>query len=86
MRAHHCYIGQEPDANNDWHWVLPYEDPCACTGIRFGGLNTDTPERDFEPMHVEKPFLSDDLTEIRIRYGLECKGKYNVSQNNQSHI
>ena len=73
--AHPCYVGQERDPNNQWLWVLPYEDPCLCTSLRFGGLNIDTPKRDFDPVYVETPLLSDDLKEIRDYYGIECKGR-----------
>ena len=75
VRAHHCYVGRERDANNQWLWVLPYEDPCLCTSIRLGGMNIDTPERHFNPVYKLAPWVSEDLQAIRLYYGLECKGK-----------
>ena len=75
--ADHCMVGQERDVNNNWRWVLPYEDPSTCTSVRFGGLNMDTPERSFDPTYVKKSLVSDDLEEIRDHFGLHsrCKGR-----------
>ena len=75
VRAHYCYVGQERDRSNNWRWVLPYEDPCSCTSVRFSGLNIVTPERHFDPLYYDIPMISDDIMEIRDYYGLQCKGK-----------
>ena len=75
VRAIHCYAGKEKDGSNNWRWVLPYKDPCACTSVRIGGLNTVTPKRAFEPTYTKELLISDDVEKIREHYGLQCKGK-----------
>ena len=75
VRAHYCDVGRERDGTNEWRWVLPYEDPCTCTSVRFGGMNVDTPERHFKLTYEEEPLISVDIEEIRDHFGLRCEGK-----------
>ena len=75
VRAHTCLVGQERDHANDWRWVLPYEDPCACTSVMTGGVNFDTPERSFDPLYVNSPLRSDNINEIRKHFNINCQGK-----------
>ena len=70
-----CEIGQEKDENDIWKWVLPYANPCTCTSVRLGGMNTRTPIRPFKPLYVTKPLVSTDVARIRQFYGLQCKRK-----------
>ena len=70
-----CEVGQEKDENGIWKWVLPYANPCACTSVRFGGINTRTPIRPFKPTYASKPLVSTDAAKIRQHYRLHCKGK-----------
>ena len=69
------------DETNVWRWVLPYKDPCSCTSVIMGGVNTWTPIRPYKPKYVDTPLLSDDIDEIRDHYGITCVGMYNLSQN-----
>ena len=75
VKGHTCLVGQERDHDHNWRWVLPYEDPCACTSVMTGGVNFETPERSFDPMYVEKPMWSHNIEEIREHYNLKCKGR-----------
>ncbi|XP_071797803.1 uncharacterized protein [Asterias amurensis] len=61
-----CSIGQEPDAanGNKFRWVIPVSDPCECTKIRMGGLNTRTPARPFNVTYHDTPFINDDYKKI----------------------
>ena len=70
--AHICEVGRERDQHNEWKWVLPYPNPCECTSVIMGGLNTWTPIRPFIPVYVKSPLFSDDVNEIREHYGLAC--------------
>ena len=79
VQGHTCLVGQEKDRDNKWRWVLPYEDPCACTSVMTGGVNIETPERSFDPMYVEKPLRSNNIEEIREHYNLKCKGRKGLS-------
>ncbi len=77
VRAHYiCEVGQERDENNAWRWVLPYEDPCECTSIRYGGANIQTPKRPFKPVYVDEPLVGDNIEKIREHYGLDTTGEY----------
>ena len=38
----------------------------------MGGMNTWTPIRQYIPVYVESPLLSDDVNAIREHYGLTC--------------
>ena len=40
----------------------------------MGGMNTWTPVRSFVPTTVNTPLLSDDVSDIRRHYGLNCSG------------
>ncbi|XP_072048493.1 coadhesin-like [Amphiura filiformis] len=72
VRPHACEVGQEKDKDNIWRWSLPYEDPCQCTSVRFGGLNAYTPVRPFEPTYVDTPWVGDDVEKIWDHYNLTC--------------
>ena len=86
VRAHYiCEVGQEKDDKN-WRWVLPYKDPCKCTSIRRGGMNTHTPIRSFDPVYVDQPLLSNELKEIREHYHLDCIGEYCLYQKKSSPL
>ena len=53
INAYTCYLGQEPDSDGRMKWVLPYGEPCACTEVRLGGLNTKAQPRPFTPTHID---------------------------------
>ena len=72
MNAIICEVGREIDQHNEWKWALPYPDPCGCTKVIMGGMNTWKPIRPFIPLYVESPLLSDDVNTIREHYGLTC--------------
>ena len=72
VHAHICEVGNEINQHNEWKWVLPYPDPCSCTSVIMGGVNTWTPVRHFVPTYTDTPLLSEDVEEIRMHYGLEC--------------
>ena len=75
--ANTCEVANERNRHNEWKWVLPYPNPCGCTKIIMGGMNTWTPIRPFVPTYVETPLLSHDVDEIRRHYRLKCnKGKF----------
>ena len=71
--GHTCEVGREKDETNTWMWVLPYPDPCLCTKVIMGGMNTWTPMRPFKPVYAKSPLLSDDVKEIRMHYNLKCE-------------
>ena len=75
VRAHICEVGQEKNERGIWKWVLPYAEPCKCTSVRMGGMNTQTPIRPFRPTYVSKPLVSSKIAKIRKHYGLQCSGK-----------
>ena len=68
-----CEVGQERDETGIWKWVLPYAEPCDCTSVRFGGMNTRTPMRPFKPTFADKPLVSTNIAKIRQHYDLHCK-------------
>ncbi len=76
-QAFQCEVGQEPDPakNNKMRWVLPYKDPCQCTNIIQGGLNTITPRRPFKPHYIDTPLVTSDISKIRKHYNLDCLSK-----------
>ena len=74
VQTHICEVGREKDENNTWMWVLPYPDPCLCTEIIMGGMNTWTPIRPFKPVYAYSPLISDDVEKIREHYKLHCEG------------
>ena len=76
VQAYVCQVGREKDDQNAWRWILPYEDPCSCTSVIMGGVNTWTPKRPFKPTYVNTPLLSDNIDEIRAHYGIKCVGMY----------
>ena len=67
-------VGREKNQFKEWKWVLPYPDPCGCTEVIMGGMNTWTPVRPFEPTYADSPLLSDDINAIRDHYQLDCDG------------
>ena len=75
VSAHSCLVGQERDLDNKWRWVLPYENPCACTSVMTGGVNFETPERSFDPVYVNSSLRSDNINEIRNHFNINCQGK-----------
>ena len=62
-----CYMGKEPDpdSHNKYRWVIPVEDPCQCTKVQMGSVNTRTPCRPFKVTYYDTFLLSDDPVEIR---------------------
>ena len=78
VRAHICEVGKEKDQRGIWKWVLPYAEPCKCTSVRMGGMNTRTPIRPFKPTYVSKPLASTDVAKIRKHYRLQCSGKNDI--------
>ncbi|XP_033630815.1 uncharacterized protein LOC117292775 [Asterias rubens] len=62
-----CQMGQEPDSNaaHRYRWVIPVEDPCKCTEIRPGGINTRTPGRNFKVIYFDTILISNSPKEIR---------------------
>ena len=79
VNAYICEVGRERNANNEWRWVLPYPNPCECTSVIMGGVNTWTPIRPFVPVYVLSPLLSNNIEAIRTHYGLECDEKSKLS-------
>ena len=75
VRAHSCEVGQQVTHDRNWRWVLTDEDPCTCTSLRLGGVNTDSPRRPHDPKDMDKPLISDDVEKIRSLLGLECSPK-----------
>ena len=72
-QAHICEVGREKDGTNAWMWTLPYPDPCLCSQVIMGGMNTWTPIRLFKPTYVYSPLISDDVKKIRTHYNLKCE-------------
>ena len=54
-------------------WVLPYPNPCACTEVIMGGMNTWTPIRPFKPTYVYSPLISNNIKKIRKHFNLACE-------------
>ena len=77
-KAMSCSIGQEPDpeSHNRYRWLIPVEDPCQCTQIQLGGVNTRTPCRPFNVTYYDTFLLSNNTQEIQ--QWLNCSGT-NVS-------
>ena len=77
-KAMSCSIGQEPDpeSHNRYRWVIPVEDPCQCTQIQLGGVNTRTPCRPFNVTYYDTFLHSNNTQEIQ--QWLNCSGT-NVS-------
>ena len=71
--GHICEVGREKDETDTWMWVLPYPNPCLCTEIIMGGMNTWTPIRPFKPVYASTPLISDDVEKIRKHYNLKCE-------------
>ncbi|XP_071795749.1 uncharacterized protein [Asterias amurensis] len=68
-----CSISQEhdPSAGNIYRWVVPVEDPCRCTEIRMGGMNTRTPCRNFKVIYFDIPMSTAD----EVHNLLNCSGE-----------
>ncbi|XP_038061158.1 uncharacterized protein LOC119731931 [Patiria miniata] len=66
-QAMYCEIGQEPDpaCQNRYRWVIPVKDPCQCTEVRVGSLNTRAPCRPFDIKYYDTFLHSSNQTEIR---------------------
>ncbi|XP_033638437.1 microfibril-associated glycoprotein 4-like [Asterias rubens] len=62
-----CTIGQErdPESGGRYRWVIPEPDPCQCTTIRVGGLNTRRPYRPFVVTYMDTFIHSNDQAEIQ---------------------
>ena len=73
--AYICEVGSERNENNEYRWVLPYSNPCECTSVIMGGVNTWTPIRPFLPVYAVSPLISDDINAIREHYGIKCEGE-----------
>ena len=71
-----CSMGKEPDpsSRNRSRWVIPVEDPCKCTKIKLGGVNTGTPSRHFKVIYFDT-FLR---TPEEVQKWLSCSGKENI--------
>ncbi|XP_038061206.1 uncharacterized protein LOC119731954 [Patiria miniata] len=66
-QAMYCEIGQEPDpaSQNRYRWVIPVKDPCQCTEVRVGSLNTRAPCGPFDVRYYDTFLHSSNQTEIR---------------------
>ena len=73
VNASICEVGREKNEDNVWKWVLPYPDPCVCTRVIMGGMDTWKPIRPIVPAFTETPLLSNDVNAIRAHYGLRCE-------------
>ena len=67
-----CLIGQEPDpgSSQQLRWVIPVIDPCSCTELQLGGMNTITPYRPFNVNYFDDINLGD------IKQWLNCSSKF----------
>ncbi|XP_022111268.1 uncharacterized protein LOC110990532 [Acanthaster planci] len=67
IKAMHCVIGQEPDpaSHGRYRWVIPVLDPCRCTEVQIGGMNTLAPHRPFEVVYFDTFLQSSNPVEIR---------------------
>ena len=86
MDAYICEVGREKNQHNEWKWVLPYPNPCECTEVIMGGINTWTPIRPFVPTYAESPLLSNDVNAIREHYGLKCDTESKYSSESKTEI
>ena len=66
-------MGRERNAHDEWRWVLPYPNPCECTSVIMGGMNTRTPIRPFVPVYAVIPLVAHDINLIREHYALKCE-------------
>ena len=83
VKGYTCEVGNERNLDNEWKWVLPYPDPCECTSVIMGGMNTWTPTRPFVPTYADTPLLSEDVKTIRKHYKLNCNEGKLTAHNSQ---
>ena len=71
-----CSISQEhdPSAGNIYRWVIPVEDPCSCTEIHMGGMNTRTSGRNFKVIYFDSPTSTAD----EVHEFLNCSCKFTL--------
>ena len=69
----HAYTCKVSPARNkcEVKWVLDDPNPCKCTNVVMGGFTTWNSQ--LTPGHAENPLLSDDISTIRMHYGIECE-------------
>ena len=74
IRAYTCKISAERDQFDKCKviWVLDYQNPCECTKVAIGGFTTPTPNRQYTPVHAERPMVSENIDAFRMHYGTEC--------------
>ncbi|XP_071790416.1 fibrinogen beta chain-like [Asterias amurensis] len=74
VSAFSCSFGREPNPkeNGIIRWVMPLNHRlrCQCTSIYPGGMNTYTPDREFDPFYTDHPLFTNIKTEI-LKY-FEC--------------
>ncbi|XP_072046630.1 uncharacterized protein [Amphiura filiformis] len=68
-----CYMGKQLDSTGLMRWSLPYSDPCICTKILLGGLNTH-PVFTYEAYtSIDDPIIYMTLSEQDIKHNFSCK-------------
>ncbi|XP_038064693.1 uncharacterized protein LOC119735073 [Patiria miniata] len=62
-----CYFGQAPDpeSNDALRWMIPIEDPCRCTEVKLGGVNTRTSRLPFKVKYYDTFLRSRNSDEIQ---------------------
>ncbi|XP_072029727.1 uncharacterized protein [Amphiura filiformis] len=71
----HAHLSCEVTHKDTGHvrqWFLPYEDPCECAIVRFGGWSMDTPGQPLNRVYADTPLVSNDVGRIREHYHLNC--------------
>ena len=66
-----CEVGIHLDQFNEWKWVLPYPDPCTCTKVIMGGVNTWNFGHPFMRTY-DSSLFSDDVNEFLDQLLLTC--------------
>ena len=72
MEAYTCELGRERGQFDGLKWILDYPNPCECTRVIIGGLNTRIPKRPFVHMAVDTSLVSENIYEIRDQFNLKC--------------
>ncbi|XP_038064463.1 neuropilin-1-like isoform X2 [Patiria miniata] len=70
-----CYFGQAPDpeSNDSYRWVIPIEDPCRCTEVKLGGVNTFTSRLPFKVKYYDTFLQSRNSDEIQAWLNCTCR-------------
>ncbi|XP_022110422.1 EGF-like repeat and discoidin I-like domain-containing protein 3 [Acanthaster planci] len=74
-----CLMEQEPDpaSQNRYRWLLPVEEPCQCSEVKIGPLNTRVPYRPFTVTYYDALLISSNPVEIQS--WLNCTGVFTCS-------